>query len=126
MAISYALTLTGSLGGVVNIFVETERKMVALERVNDYIENTKTEPSETTENAILPFAWPSQGVVSFSNVYLKYRFEILIFLFLSFHFISVLRMYITVLKKKNLHLMVFIIFSYIHVTNLIRIEIHIM
>lgn len=77
LAISYALTLTSSLGGVVNIFVETERKMVALERVNDYIENTKSESSETSENVILPFAWPSQGVVSFSNVYLKYRFKIL-------------------------------------------------
>ena len=73
LAISYALTLTGSLGCALTYFVETERKMVALERVNEYIEDPKPESYEAKVNIALPFAWPSQGVVSFSNVYMKYR-----------------------------------------------------
>lgn len=79
LAISYALTLTSGLGGTINIFVETERKMVALERVNEYIEREKSESNEAEIDFVLPFAWPSQGVISFANVYLKYRFDVILF-----------------------------------------------
>lgn len=71
LAITYALTITGALGGVVNAFTETEREMIAVERVNQYI---KQVPSECSAFIIdPPFAWPSQGVISFNNVVLKYR-----------------------------------------------------
>ncbi|KAJ8938531.1 hypothetical protein NQ314_011454, partial [Rhamnusium bicolor] len=71
LAISYALSVTGALSGVVNAFTETEREMIAVERVNQYI---KEIPSESTYSVIdPPFAWPSQGVISFNNVVLKYR-----------------------------------------------------
>lgn len=73
MALTYALTLTGSLGSVVNIFVETERKMVAMERVSEYIEKVEPEATVLTREIELPFAWPYQGVVSFVNVHLQYR-----------------------------------------------------
>lgn len=73
LAISYALTLTGSLGGFVNIFAETEQKMVAMERVEEYIKKPKSE-SENAKVAIsLPYQWPYQGLVSFINVSLRYR-----------------------------------------------------
>ncbi|KAJ8985379.1 hypothetical protein NQ317_007535 [Molorchus minor] len=71
LAISYALSVTGALSGVVNAFTETEREMIAVERVNQYI---KEIPPESTHFVIdPPFAWPSQGVISFNNVVLKYR-----------------------------------------------------
>ncbi|KAK9891612.1 hypothetical protein WA026_015576 [Henosepilachna vigintioctopunctata] len=72
LAVSYALSVTGSLGGVINAFTETEREMIAVERVNQYITQV---PSETTNCALCdpPFGWPTQGVICFENVVLKYR-----------------------------------------------------
>lgn len=63
--------MTGLLSGVVNAFTETEREMIAVERVGQYINEI---PSEMTYYVTEPpFGWPSQGVVSFSGVSLRYR-----------------------------------------------------
>lgn len=68
---SYALSVTSALSGVINAFTETEREMISVERVNQYI---KEIPSETSHFLIdPPFGWPSQGVITFNNVVLKYR-----------------------------------------------------
>lgn len=72
MAISYALSMTGLLSGVVNAFTETEREMIAVERVSQYIE--EVDPEITTYIMDPPYAWPCQGVISFNNVVLKYRY----------------------------------------------------
>lgn len=70
LAISYALSITSSLAGVINAFTETEREMIAVERLNQYLEV----PSETAYYVMdAPFAWPGQGVLSFKNVTLQYR-----------------------------------------------------
>ena len=61
------------LGGVVNSFTETEREMVAVERVQQYITDIECEPQKVGLT-LYPYAWPSQGVVEFQNVILKYRF----------------------------------------------------
>lgn len=37
LAISYALSMTSTLGGVMSAFTETEREMIAVERVAEYI-----------------------------------------------------------------------------------------
>lgn len=71
MAISYALAVTGLLSGVVNAFTETEKEMIAVERVCQYID--QVEPEKNSEIIAPPFAWPSQGVITFANVVLKYR-----------------------------------------------------
>uniref|UniRef100_A0A069DYD4 ABC-type xenobiotic transporter n=1 Tax=Panstrongylus megistus TaxID=65343 RepID=A0A069DYD4_9HEMI len=75
LAISYALTLTGSLGGVVNAFVETEREMVSVERVRQYLKEKHDglEGEQCISFVNPPFSWPSRGVVSFSNVFFRYR-----------------------------------------------------
>ncbi|XP_044256061.1 ATP-binding cassette sub-family C member 10 [Tribolium madens] len=71
LALSYALSVTSALNGVVNAFTETEREMIAVERVNQYIKDI---PPESTHCVIdPPFGWPSQGVIAFKNVVLKYR-----------------------------------------------------
>ncbi|XP_063822575.1 ATP-binding cassette sub-family C member 10 [Ostrinia nubilalis] len=69
LAISYALSMTSMLSGVLNAFTETEREMIAVERVGEYI--TQVE-SETISGDAPPYGWPSQGVIEFKNVSLKY------------------------------------------------------
>lgn len=71
LAISYALSITGLLGGLLNAVAETEQEFVAVERVNQYC---NLEREHNYKGAIdVPFGWPCQGVVSFKDVYLKYR-----------------------------------------------------
>lgn len=71
LAISYSLSVTGLLSGVVNAFTEAEKEMIAVERACQYIEEVESE--QTREVLSPPYAWPSQGVVTFNNVVLKYR-----------------------------------------------------
>ncbi|XP_046387603.1 ATP-binding cassette sub-family C member 10 [Ischnura elegans] len=73
LAISYALSVSGLLGGVVNAFVETEREMVAVERVYQYINNVEPEEAKDTPTVACPYVWPFQGAIVFNNVVLKYR-----------------------------------------------------
>ncbi|XP_076649544.1 ATP-binding cassette sub-family C member 10 isoform X2 [Halictus rubicundus] len=70
LVITYTLSITGLLSGVVNAFTETEREMIAVERVKQYFENVPVEPVNGDSP---PYAWPSQGVVEFQEVVLKYR-----------------------------------------------------
>lgn len=70
LAITYALSVTGLMSGVVNVFTETEREIIAVERVKQYLDNI---PTENIDGDNPPYAWPSQGVVEFRNVTLKYR-----------------------------------------------------
>ncbi|XP_070518623.1 ATP-binding cassette sub-family C member 10 isoform X2 [Cardiocondyla obscurior] len=70
LAITYALSVTGLLTGVVNSFTETEREMIAVERVKEYLDFV---PPENSMGSNPPYAWPSQGVVEFKEVVLKYR-----------------------------------------------------
>ncbi|XP_061703905.1 ATP-binding cassette sub-family C member 10 [Cydia pomonella] len=69
LAISYALSMTSMLSNVLNSFTETEREMIAVERVGEYI--TQVE-SEKIDGEPPPYGWPSQGVVSFEGVHLNY------------------------------------------------------
>jgi len=70
LAITYALSVTGLLSGVVNSFTETEREIIAVERVKQYLDHV---PTENVTGTNPPYAWPSQGVVEFREVVLKYR-----------------------------------------------------
>lgn len=70
LSITYALSVTSLLSGVVNAFTETERELIAIERVKQYLDDI---PVETVGGENPPYAWPSQGVVEFKNVVLKYR-----------------------------------------------------
>ncbi|CAG9856502.1 unnamed protein product [Phyllotreta striolata] len=74
LAVSYALSITGSLAGVVNAFTETEREMIAVERANQYFDNVT--PERTLYAMEPPFAWPGQGVVAFVDVTMRYRSEL--------------------------------------------------
>ncbi|XP_050424570.1 ATP-binding cassette sub-family C member 10 isoform X2 [Adelges cooleyi] len=74
LALTYALTLTSILGQLVGAVAATECDMISLERVLDYIDNTERETD--TENSVPPpFAWPTSGIIQFSKVFLKYRYN---------------------------------------------------
>jgi ATP-binding cassette subfamily C (CFTR/MRP) protein 10 len=60
------------LGGLVSAIAATECDMISLERVLDYIVNTESE-NDNEETMSPPFAWPTNGIIQFSNVFLKYR-----------------------------------------------------
>ena len=72
LAITYALSITSVLSGVVTSFVESEKEMVSVERVHDYIERIPTE-SAVPEISPVPLSWPAVGVVVFDNVSMRYR-----------------------------------------------------
>lgn len=42
LAISYALSMTSMLSNVLNAFTETEREMIAVERVGEYIKQVSS------------------------------------------------------------------------------------
>ncbi|KAK3603062.1 hypothetical protein CHS0354_015755 [Potamilus streckersoni] len=71
LAISYALSVTNLLSGVVSSFTETEKQMVSVERAQQYIDRI---PTESLEGVLLPPPfWPIQGSISFHQVYMRYR-----------------------------------------------------
>lgn len=74
LAFSYALSLVNVLGFVINVFVETEQQMIAMERICEYIQKPELESTDEGEmDTLIPFFWPSQGIIAFSNVSFQYR-----------------------------------------------------
>lgn len=71
LAISYALSITHILGGVLNALAETEQELVAIERIDQYLQIEGEENSKGSVNP--PFGWPAQGALNFQNVELCYR-----------------------------------------------------
>ncbi|XP_062527496.1 ATP-binding cassette sub-family C member 10 isoform X2 [Bombyx mori] len=69
LAISYALSMTSMLSNVLNSFTETEREMIAVERVGEYIRQVEI---ESVDGESPPYGWPSHGVVEFDDVHLNY------------------------------------------------------
>ncbi|XP_028396229.1 LOW QUALITY PROTEIN: multidrug resistance-associated protein 7-like [Dendronephthya gigantea] len=70
LAISYALTITNQLSGLVTSFTETEKQMVSVERAMQYVSGV---PHEVDGLCIPPLSWPNQGKITFNNVSLIYR-----------------------------------------------------
>ncbi|KAH8376592.1 hypothetical protein KR093_000185, partial [Drosophila rubida] len=71
LCISYALSITGQLGDLLHAVAETEQELVAVERVDQYLQ---LEPEQNADgSADPPFGWPTQGVLSFKQVQLSYR-----------------------------------------------------
>ncbi|CAB3994460.1 multidrug resistance-associated 7-like [Paramuricea clavata] len=70
LAISYALTITNQLSGLVTSFTETEKQMVSVERAMQYVSGV---PQEVDGLVMPPSSWPSQGKIVFNKVSLIYR-----------------------------------------------------
>lgn len=85
LAISYALSITSLLSGVLNAVAETELELVAVERVNEYCQLKGEEGDEESHRegegvlgvveermTTTPYGWPCQGVIKFDKVSLHY------------------------------------------------------
>ncbi|XP_032419246.1 multidrug resistance-associated protein 7 [Xiphophorus hellerii] len=71
LALSYALSITQLLSGLISSFTETEMQLVSVERTEEYATELPTEPQQL--NAQLPAAWPQHGCLEFCDVVLAYR-----------------------------------------------------
>ncbi|XP_042318198.1 ATP-binding cassette sub-family C member 10 isoform X2 [Sceloporus undulatus] len=74
LALSYALSVTNLLSGLITSFTQTETMMVSVERTEEYATEIPIEPQEK----VLQVApdWPSQGHIEFQQVVLAYRPEL--------------------------------------------------
>ncbi|KAK7505594.1 hypothetical protein BaRGS_00003339 [Batillaria attramentaria] len=71
LAITYSLSVTNLLGGVVMFFTETEKQLVSVERAHHYITSI---PSEKWDGTLFPPSlWPKEGVVRYDRVHMRYR-----------------------------------------------------
>ncbi|XP_069464906.1 LOW QUALITY PROTEIN: ATP-binding cassette sub-family C member 10 [Ambystoma mexicanum] len=71
LALSYALSVTNLLSGLITSFTQTETMMVSVERAEEYSTDLPMEPQ--TEELQVSAGWPSQGHVEFRNAFLAYR-----------------------------------------------------
>ncbi|KAM3622612.1 uncharacterized protein V6R79_001000 [Siganus canaliculatus] len=71
LSLSYALSLTGLLSGLIFNFAQVEMQLVSVERTEEYSTELPTEPQQ--QNKQLPAAWPEQGWLEFRAVVLAYR-----------------------------------------------------
>ncbi|XP_021246016.1 multidrug resistance-associated protein 7 [Numida meleagris] len=71
LALSYALSVTNLLSGLISSFTSTETMMVSVERTEEY---TTDIPMELQDKLVqVATDWPSQGLVEFQQVVLAYR-----------------------------------------------------
>uniref|UniRef100_A0A8C2YX69 ATP-binding cassette, sub-family C (CFTR/MRP), member 10 n=1 Tax=Cyclopterus lumpus TaxID=8103 RepID=A0A8C2YX69_CYCLU len=71
LSLSYALSITDLLSGLIFSFTQTEMQLVSVERTEEYATVLPTEPQN--HSAQLPPAWPERGGLEFRDVVLAYR-----------------------------------------------------
>ncbi|XP_077999979.1 multidrug resistance-associated protein 1-like [Glandiceps talaboti] len=72
LCLSYAMQITGTLGGLVHITSELETNTVSVERVKEYSEE-KTEAAAIEPDNRPVEGWPQRGQVEFVNYSTRYR-----------------------------------------------------
>ncbi|XP_077426239.1 ATP-binding cassette sub-family C member 10 isoform X2 [Vanacampus margaritifer] len=71
LALSYALTVTSLLSGLISAFTQTEMQLVSVERAHQYSSRLPAEPQH--QDPQLSPSWPQCGSVEFRHVVLAYR-----------------------------------------------------
>ncbi|KAM9818916.1 ATP-binding cassette sub-family C member 10 [Syngnathus typhle] len=71
LSLSYALSITSLLSGLIFAFTQTEMQLVSVERAHKYSNQLPAEPQQ--QNPELPPSWPQCGSVEFRQVALVYR-----------------------------------------------------
>ncbi|XP_066034710.1 ATP-binding cassette sub-family C member 10 isoform X1 [Chamaea fasciata] len=71
LALSYALSVTNLLSGLISSFTHTEIMMVSVERTEEYTTDVPMEPQDKLVQVSAD--WPSEGLVEFQQVVLAYR-----------------------------------------------------
>ncbi|TKR89661.1 hypothetical protein L596_013728 [Steinernema carpocapsae] len=69
LAITYALTMTGLLNSLLSSFIDSEKELVSVERIADYIENIEDEEDNAAGR---DFSESLRGEISFNCVSLRY------------------------------------------------------
>lgn len=69
LALSYASPIVSLLGSFLTSITETEKEMVSVERVLQYMD---IPPEKLTGESLLDPNWPSKGLIQFHNVTLRY------------------------------------------------------
>ncbi|NXE59272.1 MRP7 protein, partial [Calcarius ornatus] len=79
LALSYALSVTNLLSGLIDSFTHTEMMMVSVERTEEYTTDIPMEPQDKLVQvkaqmwSRVSADWPSKGLVQFQQVVLAYR-----------------------------------------------------
>ncbi|NXR83587.1 MRP7 protein, partial [Pycnonotus jocosus] len=79
LALSYALSVTNLLSGLISSFTHTEIMMVSVERTEEYTTDIPMEPQDKSVQVKAQMCsqvsadWPSEGLVEFKQVVLAYR-----------------------------------------------------
>ncbi|NXC80564.1 MRP7 protein, partial [Cercotrichas coryphoeus] len=79
LSLSYALSVTNLLSGLIASFTQTEIMMVSVERTEEYTTDTPMEPQDKLVQVKAQMCsqvsadWPSEGLVEFQQVVLAYR-----------------------------------------------------
>ncbi|XP_062400248.1 ATP-binding cassette sub-family C member 10 [Sardina pilchardus] len=71
LSLSYALSITGLLSGLIFTYAQTEMQLVSIERTEEYSTTVPTEPQDGSQQ--VPPTWPQHGRVEFSGAVLTYR-----------------------------------------------------
>uniref|UniRef100_A0A3Q3X7J8 Uncharacterized protein n=1 Tax=Mola mola TaxID=94237 RepID=A0A3Q3X7J8_MOLML len=71
LSLSYSLSITMLLSGLIFSFTQTEMQLVSVERTEEYSTGLPTEPQD--QNTQLHPAWPERGRLEFRDVVLSYR-----------------------------------------------------
>ncbi|XP_006806226.1 multidrug resistance-associated protein 7 [Neolamprologus brichardi] len=71
LSLSYALSITQLLSGLIFSFTQTEMQLVSVERTEEYSTGLPIEPQH--QNTKLSPSWPEHGCLEFRNVALTYR-----------------------------------------------------
>uniref|UniRef100_A0A8B9H6V4 ATP-binding cassette, sub-family C (CFTR/MRP), member 10 n=1 Tax=Astyanax mexicanus TaxID=7994 RepID=A0A8B9H6V4_ASTMX len=70
LALSYALSITNLLSGLIFSFTQTEMQLVSVERTEEYSTNIPLEPQHCST---VPSSWPEHGRVEFRGAVMAYR-----------------------------------------------------
>ncbi|TVU12290.1 hypothetical protein EJB05_45926, partial [Eragrostis curvula] len=73
LALSYAAPVVSLLNGFLTTFTETEKEMISVERVVEYV-GIPQEELQGLESP--PRSWPTQGTIEFEHVTLRYKPEL--------------------------------------------------
>ncbi|KAJ1258328.1 hypothetical protein BS78_10G066900 [Paspalum vaginatum] len=73
LALSYAAPVVSLLNGFLTTFTETEKEMISVERVVEYV-GIPQEELQGSESP--PRSWPTEGKIEFEHVTLKYKPEL--------------------------------------------------
>uniref|UniRef100_A0AAR2M1E5 ATP-binding cassette, sub-family C (CFTR/MRP), member 10 n=1 Tax=Pygocentrus nattereri TaxID=42514 RepID=A0AAR2M1E5_PYGNA len=71
LALSYALSITNLLSGLIFSFTQTEMQLVSVERTEEYSTSIPLEPQ--SGSTVVPPSWPEHGRVEFDGAVLAYR-----------------------------------------------------